>query len=134
MFSLFFFLPENDAEKCFALLPFLTPRDAMATTPQNDSTTCIQRISGAGEAGNEGHLLNRDVKNVSIVREEKGGGGVAFAHVYFLIGKNYLCRDMISNTIRIHYGYHVTKPCLYCVHVVPISPRKSHKQIMCSRS
>lgn len=88
MFSLFFFLPENDAEKCFALLPFLTPSKPMATTPQNDSITCIERISGAGTGGNGRHLLNRDVKNVSIVREEKGGRGVAFAHVYFLIGKH----------------------------------------------
>ena len=134
MFSLLFFLPENDAEKCFALLPFLPARAGMATTPQNDSTTCTERISGAGNRELERVLLNRDVKNVSIVREEKGGRGVAFAHVYFLIGKHYLCRDMISNTIHIHYGYHVTKPCLYCVHVVPISLSKSHKQIMCSRS
>lgn len=134
MFSLFFFLPENDAEKCFALLPFLPARVGMATTPQNDSIICTERISGAGTGGKGRYLLNRDVKNVSIVREEKEGRGVAFAHVYFLIGKHYLCRDMISNTIHMHYGYHVTKPCLYCVHVVPISLSKSHKQIMCSRS
>lgn len=82
MFSLLFFLPENDAEKCFALLPFLPARAGMATTSQNDSITCIERITGAGECGKVWHLLNRDVKNVSIVREEKGGGGELHLHTY----------------------------------------------------
>lgn len=54
MFSLLFFLPENDAEKCFALLPFLPARTGMATTPQNDSITCtLVALSGYPERARE---------------------------------------------------------------------------------